>query len=137
METVMKRKSTPSATKKSFSFLVVDDSAFARRHMEKILLGMGGKAAGFAANGREAIDQYTALRPDIVLMDITMPEMEGIEAVENIVAEDDSAKIVMVSSMGYQEMIKRALASGAKHFLTKPVRANQVASVVRFVLGGS
>jgi two-component system chemotaxis response regulator CheY len=133
----MKRKTMPSAAEKSFSFLVVDDSAFARRYIEKILLDMGGKAAGFAANGREAIDQYTKLHPDIVLMDITMPEMEGIEAVENIVAEDEAAKIVMVSSMGYQDMIKRALASGAKHFLTKPVRPNQVASVVRFVLGGN
>ena len=64
-----------------------------------------------------------------------MPEMEGIEAVEGIVAQDRAARIIMVSSMGYQEMIKRALASGAKHFLTKPVQSQQVASVVEFVLG--
>ena len=122
---------------RSFSFLVVDDSAFARRNMEKMLVGIGGQAAGFAANGREAINQYKKLQPDIVLMDITMPEMEGIEAVEGILAEDELAKIVMVSSVSYQDMVKRALASGAKHFLAKPVKREQVASIVEFVLGES
>jgi two-component system chemotaxis response regulator CheY len=68
-------------------------------------------------------------------MDITMPEMEGIEAVRGILAEDSAAKVVMVSSIGYQEMIKRALASGARHFLIKPVKPEQAASVVNFVLG--
>lgn len=120
---------------RSFSFLVVDDSAFARRNMEKMLVAIGGQAAGFAANGREAIKQYKKLHPDIVLMDITMPEMEGIEAVKGILAEDQLAKIVMVSSMSYQDMVKRALASGAKHFLPKPVKREQVASIVEFVLG--
>ena len=68
--------------KSSFRFLVVDDSEFARRNMKKILTSVGGKSAGFAANGKEAIEQYLKLRPDLVFMDITMPEMEGIEAVE-------------------------------------------------------
>ena len=122
------------AARRSFSFLVADDSEFARRNMEKMLVALGGRPAGFAANGREAIEQYLKLRPDLVLMDITMPEMEGIEAVEWILAEDRTARIVMVSSIGYQEMIKRALASGARHFLTKPVEPEQVASIVDFVL---
>ena len=119
----------------NFSFLVVDDSEFARRHMKNILTAVGGEAAGFATNGREAIDQYIKLRPDVVFMDITMPEMEGVEAVQTIMDRDASAKIVMVSSNGYQELIKEALDSGAKHFLTKPVEPTQVASVVDFVLG--
>jgi len=119
----------------NFRFLVVDDSEFARRNMNKILTAVGGEAAGFATNGREAIDQYMKLRPDVVFMDITMPEMEGVEAVQTIMDRDASAKIVMVSSNGYQELIKEALDSGAKHFLTKPVEPTQVASVVDFVLG--
>ena len=119
----------------NFRFLVVDDSEFARRNMKKILTAVGGEAAGFATNGREAIDQYMKLRPDVVFMDITMPEMEGVEAVQTIMDRDASAKIVMVSSNGYQELIKEALDSGAKHFLTKPVEPAQVASVVDFVLG--
>jgi two-component system chemotaxis response regulator CheY len=127
------RSATPGIP--SFRFLVVDDSEFARRNMKKILTSVGGEPAGFAANGREAIEQYMKLKPDLVFMDITMPEMEGLEAVQGIMDKDASAKIVMVSSNGYQEMIKAALDSGAKHFLTKPVEPKQVASVVSFVLG--
>ena len=119
----------------NFRFLVVDDSEFARRNLKNILTAVGGEAAGFATNGREAIDQYMKLRPDVVFMDITMPEMEGVEAVQTIMDRDASAKIVMVSSNGYQELIKEALDSGAKYFLTKPIEPTQVASVVDFVLG--
>lgn len=126
-----------SHSKSSFRFLVVDDSEFARRNMKKILTSVGGEVAGFAANGKEAIEQYLKLKPDLVFMDITMPEMEGLEAVQGIIDRDASAKIVMVSSNGYQDIIKEALDSGAKHFLTKPVEPQQVASVVEFVLGES
>lgn len=124
-------------SKSSFRFLVVDDSEFARRNMKKILTLVGGESAGSAANGKEAIEQYLKLKPDLVFMDITMPEMEGLEAVQGIIDRDASAKIVMVSSNGYQDVIKEALDSGAKHFLTKPVEPKQVASVVDFVLGDS
>ena len=127
----------PKAAKHDFTFLVADDSEFARRNLEKMLNSLGGETAGFAKNGKEAIEQYFKLRPDLVLMDIKMPEMEGIEALEDIMAKDKSAKIVMVSSVGYQEMIKRALDSGAKHFIPKPVKPQQVASVLDFVLGES
>lgn len=126
-----------SVRKSSFRFLVVDDSEFARRNMDKILTSVGGESAGVAVNGKEAIEQYLKLKPDLVIMDITMPEMEGVEAVQGIIGHDASAKIVMVSSNGYQDMIKSALDSGAKHFLTKPVKPKQVASVVDFVLGDS
>ncbi|HJS75596.1 MAG TPA: response regulator [Vicinamibacteria bacterium] len=131
----MERMKGETQASPSFRFLVVDDSEFARRNMKKILTSVGGEEAGFAANGREAIEQYMKLKPDLVFMDITMPEMEGVEAVQGIIHRDASAKIVMVSSNGYQEMIKAALESGAKHFLTKPVEPRQVASVVSFVLG--
>jgi two-component system chemotaxis response regulator CheY len=131
----MDRLKDSASTKPSFRFLVVDDSEFARRNMKKILTSVGGEVVGYAANGREAIEQYMRLRPDLVLMDITMPEMEGVEAVQKIMSRDASAKIVMVSANGYQGMIKAALESGAKHFLTKPVEPGQLASVVSFVLG--
>jgi two-component system chemotaxis response regulator CheY len=131
----MERMKGETQASPSFRFLVVDDSEFARRNMKKILTSVGGEGAGFAANGREAIERYMKLKPDLVFMDITMPEMEGVEAVQGIIHRDASAKIVMVSSNGYQEMIKAALESGAKHFLTKPVEPRQVASVVSFVLG--
>ena len=124
-------------SKSSFRFLVVDDSEFARRNMKKILTSVGGESAGFAVNGKEAIEKYLKLKPDLVFMDITMPEMEGLEAVQGIIDRDATAKIVMVSSNGYQDIIKEALDSGAKHFLTKPVEPKQVASVVDFVLGES
>jgi two-component system chemotaxis response regulator CheY len=133
----MDRMNRENAGLPSFRFLVVDDSEFARRNMKKILTSVGGEEAGSAANGREAIEQYMKLKPDLVFMDITMPEMEGVEAVQGIMNRDASAKIVMVSSNGYQEMIKAALESGAKHFLIKPVEPRQVASVVSFVLGES
>lgn len=130
----MTGKKNEKEDKTSFSFMVVDDSEFACRNMEKLMTAIGGKLAGFANNGREAVEQYPKLRPDLVLMDITMPEMEGIEAVKGILSQDRTAKVVMVSSMGYQDLIKKALASGAKHFLVKPVKPEQVASVVHFVL---
>ena len=130
----MKSKDEENGVVSSFSFMVVDDSEFACRNMEKMLVAIGGTPVGFAANGKEAVERYPKLNPDLVLMDITMPEMEGIEAVQGILAQDSTAKVVMVSSMGYQEMIKKALASGAKHFLIKPVKPEQAASVVNFVL---
>lgn len=130
----MKSKDTDKDVVSSFSFMVVDDSEFACRNIEKMMVAIGGTLVGFANNGREAVERYPKLHPDLVLMDITMPEMEGIEAVQGILAQDSAAKVVMVSSMGFQDMIKKALASGAKHFLTKPVKPEQAASVVKFVL---
>ena len=131
----MDRMKDSESAKSSFRYLVVDDSEFARRNMTKILTSVGGEVAGFAVNGREAIEQYMKLKPDLVFMDITMPEMEGVEAVQEIMERDATAKIVMVSSNGFQEMIKTALESGAKHFVTKPVEPKQLASIVNFVLG--
>lgn len=118
-----------------FSFMVVDDSAFARSHLERMLVALGGRSTGSAENGVQAVDRYLENKPDVVFMDITMPEMEGVEAVEHITKSDSSARIVMVSSLGYEEMIKKALSRGARHFLTKPVNSTQVGAVVAFVLG--
>ena len=82
----------------------------------------GGQVAGEAGDGVSAISEYERVTPDIVLMDITMPQMEGIEAAEKIVRDHPNARIVMVSSVGYQENIVAALQRGARHFVQKPVK---------------
>src|SRR5216684_327872 len=90
-------------------YLVVDDSVFARKNLIKMIEMFGGEVAGEAGDGLTAIAEFNRSSPDIVLMDITMPQMEGIEAVERIVRQHASARIVMVSSVGYQENILAAL----------------------------
>ncbi len=89
----------------------------------------------FAAIGLTAITEYERIKPDIVLMDITMPQMEGIEAAEKIVQQNPDARIVMVSSVGYQENIVAALQRGARHFVQKPVKPEVLYEVIKYVLG--
>ena len=86
-------------------YLIVDDSVFARKNLARMVETFGGTVVGEAGDGISAISEYDRLTPDIVLMDITMPQMEGIEAAEKIVRNHPSARIVMVSSVGYQENI--------------------------------
>src|SRR5258708_40271087 len=95
----------------------------------------GGQVAGEAGDGITAISEYDRVTPDIVLMDITMPQMEGIEAAEKIVREHPDARIVMVSSVGYQENIVAALQRGARHFVQKPVKPEGLYEVIKYVLG--
>jgi two-component system chemotaxis response regulator CheY len=116
-------------------FLVVDDSIFARKNLTKMIDTFGGELAGEAGDGCTAITEYNRTLPDIVLMDITMPQMEGIEAVERIVRQHTDARIIMVSSVGYQENILAALQKGAKHFVQKPVRPDVLYEIIRYVLG--
>jgi two-component system, chemotaxis family, chemotaxis protein CheY len=115
-------------------YLVVDDSVFARKNIIKMVQLFGGEIAGEAGDGLTAIAEYNRVKPDIVLMDITMPQMEGIEAVERIVRQSPEAKIVMVSSVGYQENILAALQKGAKHFVQKPVKPEVLYEILRYVL---
>jgi len=116
-------------------YLVVDDSVFARKNLARIIETFGGKLAGEAGDGKTAITEYDRLKPDIVLMDITMPQMEGIEAAEKIVQQHPEARIVMVSSVGYQENIVAALQRGARHFVQKPVKPEVLYEVIKYVLG--
>ena len=116
-------------------FLLVDDSIFARKNLAGIIESFGGKIVGQAADGAAAIAEYARVKPDLVLMDITMPVMEGIEATERIVQQDPAARIVMVSSVGYQENIVSALQKGARHFVQKPVKSDVLYDVVKYVLG--
>ncbi len=116
-------------------YLVVDDSVFARKNLARIIETFGGQVAGEASDGMAAIDEYNRTQPDIVLMDITMPQMEGIEAAEKIVQQHPDARIVMVSSVGYQENIVAALQRGARHFVQKPVKPEILYEVIKYVLG--
>jgi two-component system, chemotaxis family, chemotaxis protein CheY len=124
-----------SKDKKPVRYLVVDDSVFARKNIMKLLESFGGQLAGEAGDGCTAITEYERTKPDIVLMDITMPQMEGIEAVERIMRQHPEARIIMVSSVGYQENVVSALQKGARHFIQKPVKPEVLYEVIRYVLG--
>ncbi|HEY7403653.1 MAG TPA: response regulator [Candidatus Angelobacter sp.] len=120
---------------KPIRYLVVDDSVFARKNVAKMVESFGGEIAGEAGDGCTAITEYDRTMPDMVLMDITMPQMEGIEAAERIVRSHPEARIVMVSSVGYQENIVAALQKGARHFVQKPVKSEILYEVIKYVMG--
>ena len=114
--------------------LLVDDSVFARKSMAKMVESFGGQVVGEAGDGCAAITEYARSNPDVVLMDITMPQMEGIEAVEKIVQKHPDARVVMVSSVGHQENVLAALQKGARHFVQKPVKAETLYDILQYVL---
>ena len=97
-----------------------------RMMLKDILSKNGYEVVGEAANGREAIDKYIELRPDLVLLDITMPEMDGIEALKKIKMIEPKAKIIMCSAMGQQNMVIEAIQNGAIDFIVKPFQQNRV-----------
>lgn len=115
--------------------LVVDDAIFMRRMISDILLSNGMEIVGEAETGVQAIDLYKELEPDLVTMDIIMPEMSGIDAVRGIIASDPRALIVMCSALGQQSLVNEALEAGAKDFLIKPFNPSRVIEVVQNVLG--
>lgn len=111
--------------------LLCDDAAFVRQTIARILKPTGHEVVGEAANGKECIQLYKVVKPDIVMMDITMPDMDGIEATKHIVAHDPNAKIIMVSAMGQQEKVFAAIAAGAKDFIVKPFEPSKIISCIR------
>lgn len=106
--------------------LIVDDATFMRKMLGDMLSKNGFEIIGEAGNGIEAIEKYNELNPDIVTMDITMPEMDGIEALKEIIKKDPEAKVVMCSAMGQQNMVLEAVNAGAKDFIVKPFQPNSV-----------
>lgn len=110
--------------------LVVDDAAFMRMMIKDILVKNGYEVVGEAADGMQAVEKYQELKPDLVTMDITMPEMDGITALKKIKAIDPSAKIIMCSAMGQQAMVIDAIQAGAKDFIVKPFQADRVIEAI-------
>ena len=110
--------------------LVVDDAAFMRMMIKDILTKNGYEIAGEAENGQVAIDKYKEVKPDLVTMDITMPEMDGIAAVKEILGFDSAARVIMCSAMGQQAMVIDAVQAGAKDFIVKPFQPERVLEAV-------
>ena len=117
------------------SVLICDDAAFMRMMIKDILTKNGYDIAGEAENGAIAVSKYQELKPDLVLMDITMPEMDGIQALKNIKAADGAANVIMCSAMGQQAMVIEAIQAGARDFIVKPFQADRVLEAVRKALG--
>ncbi|MCL6614824.1 MAG: response regulator [Firmicutes bacterium] len=114
--------------------LVVDDAAFMRMMIKDILRKGGYQVVGEAEDGVKAIEKYRELKPDLVTMDITMPDMDGITAVKEIRAIDPNAVIIMCSAMGQQAMVIDAIQAGAKDFIVKPFQPDRVLEAIRKVL---
>ncbi|SHJ02928.1 response regulator [Thermoclostridium caenicola] len=117
------------------SILIVDDAAFMRMMIKDILTKNGYTVIGEAENGLKAVEKYKELNPDLVIMDITMPEMDGIQAVKQIKSLNSAAKIIMCSAMGQQAMVIESIQAGARDFIVKPFRAERVIEAVKKVVG--
>lgn len=117
------------------SVLVCDDAIFMRTMINDILTQAGYEVVGEAETGVQAVEQYKKLRPDLVTMDIVMPDMGGIDAVREIMKLDASAKILMCSAMGQQALVIEAIQAGAKDFVVKPFQPSRVLEAVQRVLG--
>ena len=117
------------------SILICDDAAFMRMMIKDILTKNGYIIAGEAENGIKAVEKYKEVKPDLVLMDITMPELDGIGALKHIKELDPNASVIMCSAMGQQAMVVEAIQSGAKDFIVKPFQADRVLEAVKRVMG--
>ena len=117
------------------NILICDDAAFMRMMIKDILTKNGYNVAGEAENGQKAVEKYNETKPDLVLMDITMPEMDGIQALKAIKAADANATVIMCSAMGQQAMVIEAIQSGARDFIVKPFQADRVIEAVKKVVG--
>lgn len=117
------------------NILICDDAAFMRMMIKDILTKNGYNIAGEAENGAKAVEKYNELKPDLVLMDITMPEMDGIQALKKIKETDPNASVIMCSAMGQQAMVIESIQSGAKDFIVKPFQVDRVLEAVQKVVG--
>lgn len=113
------------------SVLICDDAAFMRVMIKDILTKNGYEVAGEAENGIKAVEKYTETKPDLVMMDITMPEMDGIQALKKIKESDPGATIIMCSAMGQQAMVIESIQSGARDFIVKPFQPDRVLEAVK------
>lgn len=114
--------------------LVTDDAAFMRMQLKDQLKKIGHEVIGEAENGQDAVEKFQELQPDLITMDITMPEMNGVEAVRAIKKLAPDAKIIMCSAMGQQGMVLEAIQAGAKDFIVKPFTAERIEEAVEKVI---
>lgn len=115
--------------------LITDDTAFMRMTLRNVLVKNGYEIAGEAEDGLQAVEQYMIIKPDLVTMDITMPNMDGITAIKKIIEKDADAKIVVVSAMGQKALVIEALNSGAKDFIVKPFQPDRIVEALQKVIG--
>jgi two-component system chemotaxis response regulator CheY len=115
--------------------LVCDDAAFMRMMIKDILTKNGYEIAGEAENGAVAVAKYAETKPDLVMLDITMPEMDGIQALKKIKESDPSALAIMCSAMGQQAMVIESIQSGARDFIVKPFQQDRVIEAIKKVIG--
>jgi two-component system chemotaxis response regulator CheY len=115
--------------------LVVDDAAFMRKMVTDALSGGGHEIVGEAGNGAEAVSRYQELRPDLTTLDITMPEKDGLAALQEIMAIDPGAKVIMCSALGQESKVLESIKLGAKDFVVKPFQPDRVLSAVAKALG--
>lgn len=114
--------------------LIVDDAAFMRMTIRQMLEPHGHEVVGEAGNGIEAVKKFIELKPDVVLLDITMPEMNGVEALKRIKELDPTARVIICSAMGQQSMVAQAIQAGAKDFIVKPFEADRLVAAVERVM---
>ncbi len=117
------------------NILICDDAAFMRMMIKDILTKNGYNVVGEAENGAKGVEKYNELKPDLVLMDITMPELDGIQALKKIKEMDSSATVIMCSAMGQQAMVIESIQAGAKDFIVKPFQADRGLEAVKKVVG--
>ncbi len=118
------------------NILVVDDAAFMRLSMKQILSKNGHTVISEAADGKEAIQKYIESKPDVTILDITMPEMSGLDALKFIKELDPNAKVVICSALGQQEQLAKAIQLGAKDFIVKPFEPDRLIAALNQVLEG-
>ena len=118
----------------AIDILIVDDLAFIKLVLKDLIVEAGFRVVGEGSNGEEAIELYQDTRPDVVLLDITMPKMDGLTALKQILALDPDAKIIMVSALGQQKLILQAIEMGAKDFIVKPFQPERVISSIKKTL---
>jgi len=117
-----------------FSFLIVDDSRFARSSLIKLVQQIGGEIIGEAASGAEALELHAQLKPDVVTMDLSLPDVDGIILVRKMMNVDPHTLIVLSSGISHEEVIEEALRAGAEHFISKPLDMDKAKQIIEWVL---
>lgn len=117
-----------------FSFLIVDDSRFARSSLVKLVEQIGGLVVGEAASGEEALRLHEELKPDLVTMDLSLPDVDGIILVRKMMSVDPHTLIVLSSGISHEEVIEEALRAGAEHFISKPLDVEKAKMIIEWVM---